>query len=174
MKKITKIVATIGFLTFILLMPTINAIVGAAEIGIPPEGRTSFVSDVTPASGDMKYYTVTPCRILDTRSGSPISAGSTINFKVAGLCGVPYPAAKAVMVNIAATNTTGPGHLRAFAWGTSTPFAAVLNYGTISGLNAISNASIIPICESSCTWDMSIYSSSTTDVVVDVMGYFGL
>jgi len=172
MNRRKNIAAIIVILTFILLIPAVNMIAGAEEIGIPPEGRTNIATDVVPVSGNLKYYTVSPCRILDTRSGSPVSAGSTINFQVADLCGVPYPAAKSVMVNIAATNSAGPGHLRAFAWGTSTPFAAVLNYGTVSGLNAISNAAIIPICESSCTWDMSIYSSNTTDIVVDVMGYF--
>jgi hypothetical protein len=79
------------------------------------------------------------------------------------------------MVNIVATNANGMGNLRAFAYGDVLPFAATLNYGIIPGLNAISNAAIIPICnadDSPCPLDLSIWVSTTTDVIVDVMGYF--
>ena len=67
------------------------------------------------------------------------------------------------------------GNLRAFAYPEPKPFASTLNYGIIPGLNAISNATVIPICDTdvnTCSYDLSIYVYKTTDVVVDVLGYF--
>jgi M6 family metalloprotease-like protein len=131
------------------------------------------------ADGGLVYNSVSPCRIIDTRisqgGAGPIPGGTQRNFDVAGLCGVSFGPAKAVMINIAATNSTGSGNLRAFAYPEGLPFAAVLNYGSVSGLNAISNAAIIPICNNDiqiCSRDLSIWVKTTTDVVVDVMGYF--
>ena len=128
---------------------------------------------------DLVYTPVQPCRLIDTRLSKgglgPIIGGTQRDFSVAGLCDVPSGTAKAVMINIAAVNATGMGNLRAFAYPKPKPFAATLNYGIIPGLNAISNAAIIPICDtdvSACFWDLSIWVSTTTDVVVDVMGYF--
>jgi hypothetical protein len=127
----------------------------------------------------LNYAAVEPCRIIDTRisqgGSGPIIGGTQRDFLAAYLCNVPFGPAKAVMINIAATNSTASGNLRAFAYPESVPFAAVLNYGSIPGLNAISNAAIIPICNNdiqSCSFDLSIWASRTTDVVVDVMGYF--
>ncbi len=43
------------------------------------------------------FFSVTPCRIVDTRASSggagPISGGTYRNFTVAGLCGIPSTAA---------------------------------------------------------------------------------
>jgi hypothetical protein len=130
-------------------------------------------------AGDLVYNPVLPCRIIDTRisqgGAGPIIGGTQRNFSVAGLCGVPLGSAKAVMINIAAVNATGMGNLRAFAYPESVPFSATLNYGIIPGLNAISNAAIIPICDTdmyACPQDLSIWVSTTTDAIVDVLGYF--
>jgi subtilisin family serine protease len=128
---------------------------------------------------DLVYFSVTPCRIADTRfsqgGSGPIIGGTQRSFYATGLCGVPFGFAKAVMINIAATNATGMGNLRAFAYPEPKPFAATSNYGIIPGLNAISNAVVVPICDAnvhSCSRDLSIWVSRTTDVVIDVMGYF--
>jgi len=141
---------------------------------------TDMTADVSASgscgSAGLLYSPVPPCRIIDTRSESPILGGTQRNFLAAGLCGIPYPAAKAVMMNIVSTQAAGLGHLRAFAWPEAVPNAAVLNYGVVSGLYAIANAAIIPICDEDsvpfCSSDFSIWASTTTHVVVDVMGYF--
>ena len=135
-------------------------------------------SDLHP-DNPLVFTSVTPCRIIDTRlsngGAGPIPGGTRRNFIVTGLCGVPHGPAKALMVNIAATNSTGMGNLRAFAYPKIKPTASTLNYGIIPGLNAISNAAVIPICDIDayyCPRDLSIWVSTTTDVVVDVLGYF--
>lgn len=127
----------------------------------------------------LAYTAVKPCRIIDTRVSQggtgPVIGGTQRDFSVSGVCDIPSGPAKALMINVVATNSTGMGNLRAFAFPKSVPFAAFLNYGSIPGLNAISNAGIIPVCDSdmySCPQDLSIWVSRTTDIVVDVMGYF--
>lgn len=134
---------------------------------------------VSNGSGNFLFNLVTPCRIVDTRisngESGPIIGGTQRNFIVTGLCGVPHGPTKAVMVNIAAVNATDGGYLTAFAYPEARPITSVLNYGMISGLPAIANGVIIPICDTdifSCSFDFSIYAYKTTDVVVDVMGYF--
>jgi hypothetical protein len=53
----------------------------------------------------IKFYTVSPCRVADTRKatapagGPALSAGTTRDFQVAGLCGVPLDA-RAVAANV--------------------------------------------------------------------------
>jgi Calx-beta domain len=70
------------------------------------------------------FYTVTPCRILDTRlSGPGVAANTVYNFAVAGLCGVPLTA-KSVVVNITAVAPTDAGDLRLYPAGLPAPLAA--------------------------------------------------
>jgi hypothetical protein len=134
------------------------------------------------------YYPLEPCRIVDTRTASYIYAGPISSDTVAnyfardstdqtdnialqggkpGGCGVPA-AAEAVVVNITATEQGGRGHLRAYPWGIAMPRASIVNF---SG-STIANATILPICTVACSYDFSIYASMTTEVLVDVMGYF--
>jgi hypothetical protein len=135
---------------------------------------------IPPPPDALEYFTVKPCRIVDTRisqgGSGPIPGGTKKSYYAAGLCGVPYPEAKAVMINIAAVNATATGHLRAFAYPKPKPFAATLSFGKVAQLGqGIANAAIVPICNAdtdTCYLDLSIYVSKTTDVVIDVMGYF--
>ena len=149
------------------------------EDGNPAYGMYTVIAMPVMPQG-LRYTSVTPCRIVDTRisqgGAGPIIGGTQRNFSAAGICGVPSGPAKAVMINITAVNATGTGHLRAFAYPASKPFAATLSFGAVPQLGqGIANAAIIPICDtaaSSCFYDLSIWVSKTTDVVVDVMGYF--
>jgi hypothetical protein len=157
------------------------------------EDLRAWLADPDPAipggaSVDLTYTPVNPCRIIDTRvAGGAITSATRRAFHVAGDaslgsqggspsgCNVPYGPATAVMVNIAATQSTGAGNLRAFAWASPeppTPNAVVLNYGVVSGLNAIANGIAVPICGGGCSFDLFIYASTTTHVVADVVGYF--
>lgn len=141
--------------------------------------KEGFIDVKTMISGGLSFEPLRPCRIIDTRISQggvgPIIGGTQRDFSVAGLCEIPYNTAKALMINIVSTNATGMGNLRAFAYPTPVPFAAFLNYGVIPGLNAIANAGIIPLCDTevyACPPDLSIWVSTTTDVVIDVLGYF--
>src|SRR5262249_34440973 len=93
-------------------------------------------------------------------------------------CGVPGTATS-VMVNITAVAPTGIGNLGVWAYPSPPPVnkAAVVNYGSLAALPAIANGIAIPTCDattSTCYYDFTIEArGSSTDVVVDVVGYFG-
>jgi hypothetical protein len=163
----------IGFLAAILLIP---AIVMAEEytIGEPRDVTGEFEEGAPINWTNLWYETVTPRRCFNTQLlYGIILSNSTVSARLNTLCGIPWPKAKAVHINMAVFNASGPGNLRAYAWGDPIPFAATLNYGSIPGLFAISNAAIIPLCGlSSCSYDIKFWVSRSCNFIVDAMGYF--
>jgi hypothetical protein len=118
------------------------------------------------------YYTLTPCRLLDTRQTGPgVAANTASNFAVAGLCGVPLTA-KAVLVNITVVSPTDTGDLRLYAAGSPAPLAAVLAFTsgrTLAGnaVGALGAGGSLAVQN-----DMPAGSTGHAQVVVDVYGYF--
>jgi hypothetical protein len=150
---------------------------------------TKALGDTT---DDLVYTPMTPCRIFDSRSGSglqgagtgPLAAGAAVAIDVAGgaaaSCGVPFPAAKAAVLNFIAVAPSGPGDLRAWPWDNTNPpppNASVINFSNVAGLN-IANGPVVPICNTStatggdCTHDLFLRPDvHSTHVVIDVLGY---
>jgi hypothetical protein len=135
---------------------------------------------------DVVYTPVTPCRIVDTRSGAggPLAAGDTRNWLAANPggtfvsqggsasnCGIPVKPA-AVLVNLTVANTqSGPAFLVGYPFNQARPNAASLNWVAVG--TQIANAIILPLCTGGgCTSDWSLFASSGTELIVDVMGYF--
>ena len=137
------------------------------------------------ASVDLVFTPVTPCRIIDTRvAGGAIAAGTTRNFLASGgpyttqggssgSCGIPFPAAVAVVINYVAVSPAGAGDLRVTPFGTAMPTASVINYAAVGGL-AVANGVATSICgDISCVFDITIQADvSATHLVADVMGYY--
>jgi len=159
---------------------------GNIEAALENRGIPNAVSN---PRGDMVYTALTPCRIVDTRSGGsgPLRAGERrLYFANGGVsqggapdCGVPFLAA-AVEMNFVAVGPSGPGDLRAVDYSPANlvapfPNASVLNYSNLSGLN-IANGIAQPICNSAttiCNSDLLVLAdASDTDLVIDVVGYF--
>jgi hypothetical protein len=120
------------------------------------------------------FYTVSPCRVVDTRdaSGGPaLSANTTRSFPVAGTCGVPATAA-AVAINVTVAGPTGPGHLKLFPAGGAVPDASTINFvaGSVRANNAIislgGGGQIAVRC------NMPASPAGQTHFVLDVTGYF--
>jgi len=137
---------------------------GAAVTGI----------DFSLSTQSLDFYTVPPCRALDTRNavgglgGPALGCRGDRSFPVAGTCGVPFDA-KALSVSVTATGSTGSGHLRLHAGRTAIPAASSLNY--TAGLTRANNA-IVPL---GTVGELGIYCgqpSGTTHAIVDVNGYF--
>jgi uncharacterized protein (DUF2141 family) len=124
--------------------------------------------------GGTGFYTVTPCRVADTRlaagpSGAPsLPANTARSFPVAGLCGVPTTA-RAVAVNVTVVNATSVGNLRLYPAGGAVPLTSTINF--IASLTRANNA-VIPLGtggEMAVTCSMP---AGSTDFVLDVTGYF--
>ena len=124
--------------------------------------------------GPLDYYTVDPCRVVDTRNavslqGGPVlSANAVRNFQVAGICDVP-DTASAVALNVAVIGATNSGNLRVEPGDVATTGTSILNFaaGTTRANNAL--ASLGTAGDVAVTAAMT---SGTAHVVIDVVGYF--
>jgi hypothetical protein len=140
---------------------------------------------------NLLFVPLPPCRLFDTRliSGGLLAPGQRRDFLVAGTnaflaqggngggCGVPdgttEPVAAAAVVNFIAVSPQGPGHIIAWQYGQTEPFASIINFANIAGLN-IANGIVIPIDgTTSQPFDLSVRAGvSATHLVGDVTGYF--
>ena len=119
-------------------------------------------------------YTLTPCRVLDTRDpagpygGPALPAGAVRAFTLVGRCGLP-PGTQAVSVNVTVTQGTAGGHLTLYPSGSVLPLASNLNYR--AGQTRANNA-IIPLGPAG---DIVVHSgqpSGTVNFILDVNAYF--
>ncbi len=120
------------------------------------------------------FHSLTPCRIVDTRSPTGPLAGPALAttadrvFNLAGTCGVPSTA-KALSINLTATGSTAAGNLRLHPGGTMVPPTSSINYspGQTRANNAIASVSALG--------SLAVYcgqASGTTHFILDVNGYF--
>ncbi len=120
------------------------------------------------------FYTVTPCRVADTRnpsgpSGGPaLAANGVRTFPVTGVCGIPTTA-KAVVVNLAVVMPSDVGDLRIYPAGGAAPMASAINfrYGIVRAASAIVGLGVSGQISVLC--DMP---SGSTNFFFDVYGYF--
>ncbi len=168
-----------GSVTFtiagIVAAGTAHQLVSVARIAGPPGfGDFDPANDTapltTPVFHTLGFYTVAPCRIVDTRSGDPPALGANTirTFPTAGRCGIPATA-WALSVNLTATQPTERGNLRLFPGGTPAPLASALNYST--GQTRANNA-IVPLNAAGQFDVRCTQASGSVHLVVDVNGYF--
>src|SRR5262249_14628336 len=133
---------------------------------------TAIDSTAIVAPGALRYIPITPCRVADTRKptgafGGPSITGGTIrNFSIPdGVCGIPVTA-QAYSFNAAVVSAGPLGFLTLWAAGQTRPVASTLN--SIDG-RVKSNAAIVPAGAGGA---VSVFASNTTDVILDINGYF--
>jgi hypothetical protein len=120
---------------------------------------------------DLAYYSVAPCRLVDTRlpaQAPALAAGQTRTFLAAGACGVS-PGAKAVSVNVAVTQPGAAGNLRLFASGALVPVVSSLNYA--AGQTRANNA-IAPLGADGRVAVLCSQATGSAHLILDVNGYF--
>ncbi len=116
----------------------------------------------------LSFYTLTPCRVLDTRSSQPLSTGVDRTIPIAGSCGVPATA-KAVSLNIAVTGPTASGFVKLFPAGGSAPVTSAINY---SAGQTRANNGIYGLGTGGALVGRSGPVAGTTHLILDVNGYF--
>jgi ELWxxDGT repeat protein len=117
----------------------------------------------------LSFYTVDPCRLVDTRSpapGTPLVAGVTRTFAAVGGCLIPTTA-KAISFNVTVTGATANGNVRLFPGGTAAPATSSLNFA--AGVTRANNG----IVSLGTDGDVSALLSpaGTTHLIIDVNGY---
>jgi beta-glucanase (GH16 family) len=143
--------------------------VGATDVVVDLEGY--FAAPNGNAGGEVA---LTPARITDTRAGSgrpnagnKLGPSGTITVQVTGAGGVPASGASAAILNITVTNTSAAGALTVWPTGAVKPLASNLNW---AAGQTVPNRVFVPIGTGG---QVSVFNfAGSTDVVVDVSGYF--
>ncbi|MBV8202454.1 MAG: hypothetical protein JOZ15_17690, partial [Acidobacteria bacterium] len=124
--------------------------------------------------GKLCFFTVPPCRVLDTRNTGqgPAFGNEDRVVPFTCRCGVPLTA-KAVALNVTVTQTTGSGFLTLHADGTSPPGTSTINFQAVQtrANNAVGALSLAG------DGTMRVYAnisgqSPGVQVILDVAGYF--
>jgi hypothetical protein len=122
------------------------------------------------------FYTVTPCRVADTRnpvgpSGAPaLGANTSRIFPVSGLCGIPS-SAHAVSVNVTAVQAAAAGYLTLYPGNaTGAPLVSSVNFssGQIRGNNAV----VVLATDGTGSIRVKNGSAGSVHFILDVNGYF--
>jgi PKD repeat protein len=118
------------------------------------------------------FYTVVPCRLLDTRPGAALTAGVRRQIQVAGACGVPASAI-AIAANVTVVGPTTDGHLTLFPGDIAPPGTSTLNFRT--GRTRANNA-VLPVAfdgsGSLAALASAAQPGASLHLLVDVSGYF--
>jgi uncharacterized repeat protein (TIGR01451 family) len=146
---------------------TNDATVQTDEPGLPgPADPTVFYVAT-------RFYTLDPCRIVDTRGataplGGPSLGPGSRSFYLVGSCALPSDA-KAVSLNVTVTGPTQPGDLRIYPSGSALPLVSTINYspGQTRANNAIAVLSASGGLAVQCD-----QAAGTVDLILDVNGFF--
>lgn len=118
-------------------------------------------------------FTVTPCRLFDTRTTDPPSLASLSPrlVQIVGHCGIPSTA-KAVSVNFTVVGATGAGYVQAWPGDQPPPNTSVINFA--AGQTRANNM-ILPLAKDgsgSAAVQSFVVGDGTVHLVIDVNGYF--
>jgi PKD repeat protein len=143
--------------------------------GTTPVDLLADVSGYFSASAPDAYYPVTPYRAWDTRSnGEQLTASGTETYSLTthlpgGVGDFVIPANASLVTNLTLVDEADNGYITAYPAGTSLPAVSSLNYlqgKTLAGL------ALLPTTGSNQSIDVYNNSTGTTDLIMDVFGYF--
>jgi len=129
-----------------------------------------FVRSPGPLLG-LAFFSLSPCRVFDTRLSSALQSGAGGLFEIGTICDIPT-SAKAVAVNGTVVEPTGAGFVTLFPAGLQVPASSTINFaaGQTRGNNAIlgltedgiGSIEALPFVE----------GSGQVHLILDVVGYF--
>jgi hypothetical protein len=150
----------LGPRNFLLQEDWVNAGGGSCSIGLPQNAS---------------YYTVPPCRLIDTRwptgsTGGPIlQSGQNRIFALTGACGIPATA-KSLSVNVTVTQPSNGGFLSLSAADQLQGGTSTINFR--AGQTIANNAMLRLSGEGSGSIDVLAATAGTVHFILDVTGYF--
>jgi hypothetical protein len=147
-----------------------NASTSATNTATMPAGNHE-VSVQYGAASDMDFYTLIPCRVVDTRSGSPLTSGSPATFQISGACGVPA-SAKAVAFNVTAVSSTSDGYMVLWPTDLGKPETSSISFA--AGGTRANNGILALATDGSGTLkaESRMAGGGTVQVIIDINGYF--
>jgi hypothetical protein len=120
------------------------------------------------------FFTLPPCRLLDTRQpgqGPALASGGRLVLAIHGACGVPA-SARAISVNVTVTQGTAAGHLTLYPGDIGIPATSTLNFS--AGQTRANNA-VLPLSlagDGTLAITSFVLGSGSVHAVLDVSGWF--
>jgi uncharacterized repeat protein (TIGR01451 family) len=129
------------------------------------------VFTVTAPPPGTSFYTLSPCRLVDTRAANApaIAAGAVRTFTLAGACGLPS-GAKAVSLNVTVVGGSAPGNVVVYPGDLDAPATSTLNF--VAGLTRANFAVVGLATNGAGTVAVKNRASADVHVVLDTGGYF--
>lgn len=131
-------------------------------------GRTQLIVDITGWLDD-GFTPLAPERRVDTRTalgGGRLGPGGVLDVQVGGVGSIPTTA-KVVALNVTATDPSATSYLT--VWPTGEPRPVASNLNVVAG-QTVPNAVLVALGDNG---RVSVYNDAgSTDVIVDVMGWF--
>jgi hypothetical protein len=122
-------------------------------------------------AGGLNFYTLTPCRVADTRNadgsfgGPRVGGGTTRAFAVPNSsCSVPATS-QAYSLNLTAVPPGPLAFVTLWPLGQSQPTVSTLN--SFNG-QVVANAALVP----SGTGGVNVFAANDSHIVIDINGYF--
>ena len=158
-----------------------NAVIvpsGSDSVSVFASDTTNVVIDIDgyfeqATQSTLAFYTLTPCRVADTRKGlggSTLMAGVPQDFAILGTCSIPHDAV-AYSFNFTAVPYPSLGdrlgYLEVWPRG-EVPQNPVSTLNNPTG-TVVANAAIVP---AGTGGEITAYASDDTDLVIDINGYF--
>ncbi|MFI8522345.1 FlgD immunoglobulin-like domain containing protein [Streptomyces sp. NPDC085481] len=132
-------------------------------------GAVDLLADVAgyyaEGTAGSSYQPVTPTRLMDTRSGvgvakAKVGPGGTVTLPIA------EPGAKAVVLNVTATNATSESYVSVAPGATGSSAASNLNF---RAGQTVPNLVVVPVKDGKVTF---YNRAGTVDLLADVAGYY--
>jgi hypothetical protein len=153
---------------------------GTVDLTVQETGPTGCIRNananvpILAGGSAILFYTVPPCRVLDTRNpagtygGPALQPSATRSWALASQCGIPTDA-RAVSANITVVSPALPGFLTLFPGGTTKPVASSINFST--GQTRANNV-ILPLStDGTGTFNAFTGSTGTVHFIFDVNGF---
>lgn len=124
-------------------------------------------------AGATRFVALSPFRLLDTRvagditGGHPVAPGGQVDLQVTGIGGVPATNVAAVVLNVTAAAALAPGFVT--VWPTMQPRPQASNLNVTAVKQNIANLVTVRL---GAGGQVSLFSQSGTDLVVDIAGYY--
>ena len=136
-------------------------------------GTGAFSDAVSPPPSGSGFYTLAPCRVLDTRGlgaplgGPAVPASSRLTYTLTDICGIPA-GTRAISANVTVVAPLAKGFISFLPGDTAPTSASTLSF---SPRQVRANNAILSLSEAG-TLSAENVSAAPVDVVVDVNGYF--
>jgi PKD repeat protein len=121
------------------------------------------------------FYTLSPCRVIDTRkpngpTGGPILAANAVRiFPVAGSCGIPADA-RAVSANLTVAGSSAQGAIRVYPTDIGIPVSSAISFRAGQARSNIAMTTLAT--DGTGTIGVKNDAPGTVHLILDVSGYF--